>query len=30
MVDGRLPIPDRPGLGIVLDPAALAAYRIKG
>jgi D-galactarolactone cycloisomerase len=29
MVDGKLPIPDGPGLGIALDPAALASYRIK-
>ena len=28
MAQGRLPIPDRPGLGIEIDPAALAAYRI--
>ena len=28
--DGRLPIPDGPGLGIALDPAAVAAHRIKG
>ena len=26
--DGRLPIPRGPGLGVALDPAALAAYRI--
>ncbi len=27
--DGRLPIPDGPGLGVELDPAVLAAHRIK-
>jgi galactonate dehydratase len=27
---GRLPIPDAPGLGIAIDPAALAAHRIEG
>jgi galactonate dehydratase len=27
MTDGRLPIPDGPGLGIALDPDALAAHR---
>jgi D-galactarolactone cycloisomerase len=30
MAEGRLPIPDRPGLGIELDREALAAYRIDG
>lgn len=29
LTEGRLPIPDRPGLGIEIDRAALAAYRIK-
>ena len=26
--DGMIPIPDRPGVGLVLDEAALAKYRI--
>ena len=30
MAEGRLAIPDRPGLGIELDREALAAYRIDG
>ena len=30
MKDGRLPIPDGPGLGIAIDPDALASYRIEG
>lgn len=30
MTDGRLPIPNGPGLGIAVDHDALAAYRIKG
>jgi galactonate dehydratase len=29
MKEGRLPIPSGPGLGIELDPSALAAYRIE-
>jgi galactonate dehydratase len=30
MKEGRLPIPNDPGLGIEIDPAALATYRIEG
>jgi D-galactarolactone cycloisomerase len=30
MKDGRLPIPDGPGLGIAVDPDALASHRIEG
>jgi galactonate dehydratase len=30
MTNGRLAIPNGPGLGIDIDPAALAAYQIKG
>ncbi len=30
MTNGRLPVPNGPGLGVEIDPAALAAYRIKG
>jgi L-alanine-DL-glutamate epimerase-like enolase superfamily enzyme len=26
--DGAIPLPERPGLGIELDPAALARYRL--
>jgi D-galactarolactone cycloisomerase len=29
MADGRIPIPNEPGLGIEIDPAALAAHRIE-
>ncbi len=28
LVDGRLPLPDRPGLGIALNEAALAEFRV--
>lgn len=28
LVDGRLPLPDRPGLGVALNEAALAAFRV--
>jgi L-alanine-DL-glutamate epimerase-like enolase superfamily enzyme len=30
MKDGRLPIPDGPGLGITIDRDALASHRIEG
>jgi galactonate dehydratase len=30
MTEGRLPIPNGPGLGVVIDRDALASYRIEG
>jgi L-alanine-DL-glutamate epimerase-like enolase superfamily enzyme len=28
MADGRIPLPERPGLGIELNPEALARYEV--
>jgi L-alanine-DL-glutamate epimerase-like enolase superfamily enzyme len=28
LVDGRVPVPDGPGLGIELDPEIVATYRV--
>jgi L-alanine-DL-glutamate epimerase-like enolase superfamily enzyme len=29
-IEGRVPVPDKPGLGVELDPEAVRRYRLDG